>query len=395
MKDVDASIRKKKIAALEKAMKSLAKETGDENVIQVLGKKPMETKEGIPTGILSLDVACGGHGIRRGRIVELFGAESSGKSLIAQKIIAACQVHGGLCAYVDMEQTFDVSFAKKLGVQTDDLIVSQPNSLQAAFKVIDSLADVGVDVIVLDSIAALVPEEEMEGDVGKQTVGLVARYMSQFLRRINVKLANSDSILIGINQTRSKIGVMYSNPEVTNGGAAMKFYSSLRMRVSSSAEGKIKNGDKVIGKGIKVTLVKNKTAPPFKTAEFNVYFDGRKVSETDQIADIALEHGLIPRYNAKGELDPKGRQYKWDDEPNFLAKSKADVPVQLDKFPNVRQALLEIIQRGDLDDTSSDIEADSDAELTEEEFEARMMEDIKAIENGKEAEEIESSFDEM
>lgn len=395
MKDVDASIRKKKIAALEKAMKSLAKETGDENVIQVLGKKPMETKEGIPTGILSLDVACGGQGIRRGRIVELFGAESSGKSLIAQKIIAACQAHGGLCAYVDMEQTFDVSFAKKLGVQTDDLIVSQPNSLQSAFKVIDSLADVGVDVIVLDSIAALVPEEEMDGDVGKQTVGLVARYMSQFLRRINVKLANSDSILIGINQTRSKIGVMYGNLEVTNGGAAMKFYASLRMRVSSSAEGKIKNGDKVIGKGVKVTLVKNKTAPPFKTAEFNVYFDGRKVSETDQIADIALEHGLIPRYNAKGELDQKGRQYKWDDEPNFLAKSKAEVPVQLDKFPNVRQALLEIIQRGNLDDISSEIEEDSDADLTEEEFEARMMEDIKAIENGKEAEEIESSFDDM
>lgn len=188
---------------------------------------------------------------------------------------------------------------------------------------------------------------------------------------------------------------MYGSNETTGGGRALKFYASLRMRVSSSAEGKIKNGDKVIGKGIKVTLVKNKTAPPFKTAEFNVYFDGRKVSETDQIADIALEHGLIPRYNAKGELDPKGRQYKWDDEPNFLAKSKAEVPIQLDKFPNVRQALLEIIQRGDLDDISSEIEEDSDAELTEEEFEARMMEDIKAIENGKEAEEIESSFDDM
>lgn len=218
MKDVDASIRKKKIAALEKAMKSLAKETGDENVIQVLGKKPMETKEGLPTGILSLDVACGGHGIRRGRIVELFGAESSGKSLISQKVIAACQTHGGLCAYVDMEQTFDVTFAKKLGVQTDDLIVSQPNSLQTAFKVIDSLVDVGVDVIVLDSIAALVPEEEMEGDVGKQTVGLVARYMSQFLRRINVKLARSESILVAINQTREKVGVMYGSNETTNGG---------------------------------------------------------------------------------------------------------------------------------------------------------------------------------
>ena len=166
------------------------------------------------------------------------------------------------------------------------------------------------------------------------------------------------------------------------------------MRVSSSAEGKIKEGDRVVGKGIKVTLVKNKTAPPFRTAEFNVYFDGRKVSETDQIADIALEHGLIPRYNAKGELDPKGRQYKWDDEPNFLAKSKAEVPIQLDKFPNVRQALLEIIQRGDLEE-STEAEVDTDADLTEEEFEARMMEDIKAIESGKEAEEIESSFDDM
>jgi recombination protein RecA len=206
LKDIDAKTKKKKLASLMKSMQSLAKSTKDDNIVQILGQKPMDDTERIPTGYLTLDVATGG-GIKRGRVVELFGAESSGKSLIAQKIIAACQEHGGLCAYVDMEQTFDVTFAKKLGVNTDELAVSQPSSMQQAFEVVDALVDAGVDVIVLDSIAALVPEEELEADVGKQTIGLVARYMSQFLKRINVKLAKSGGILLCINQTRQKIGV--------------------------------------------------------------------------------------------------------------------------------------------------------------------------------------------
>ena len=763
MKDIDAKTKKKKLASLMKTMSSLAKKTKDDNIIQILGQKPMDDTERIPTGYLTLDVATGG-GIKRGRVVELFGAESSGKSLIAQKIIAACQEHGGLCAYVDMEQTFDVTFAKKLGVITDDLVISQPASLQQAFEVIDALVDAGVDVIVLDSVAALVPEEELEANVGKQTIGLVARYMSQFLKRINVKLAKSGGILLAINQTRQKIGVLYGcmhgdtnivfsdgtlhsikdivnnklvgpvlsydvnnhqfksekivkwfnngklqdgqnwmkittnamkfqynsftctnnhmlldenekyrqadtfnvgdklisqipvkiknnkiykeiifgsllgdggiqirnkntatfllqnneqeeyinwkldklkelkfknksknnnkksyyskytnelkeiydyfyvkridgkhsrmipdgikltplmmaiwfmddgfihhaqggisirrilnlkeedkkhqinnlksivsefigcdindlnyvekrkkliipheqfdvfcskiaqfiipsmqykllpkyqnkyvdfdsgkldvttyekrivtitdiekNPprkmrnkikydievenqhcylvggtngvivhnsnETTNGGSALKFYSSIRMRVSKSADGMIKEkgSDEPVGQGIRVKVVKNKTAPPFRTAEFKVYFDGRKISETDQIADIALTHSLIPRYNAAGERCETGRQYKWDSEPNFLAKSKAEVPEQLDKFPKVREELKKIIMSGDIDSYTTDSE-NMDSDMNDEDFEAQIREDADNIHELNEAEEEETSFDDV
>jgi len=218
MKEIDLETRKKKKAALARAMKAIGKELNDPNAIQVLGVHPMDEKECLPTGFLTLDVACGGFGVKRGRTVELFGKESSGKSLIAQKMISAVQQYGGMCAFVDMEQTFEPNFARKLGVNVEELIFSQPESLQAAFKVIDALADVGVDLIVLDSVAALVPEEELEGEVGKQTVGLIARYMSQFLRRINVKLAKSESVLIMINQTREKVGILYGNPTDTAGG---------------------------------------------------------------------------------------------------------------------------------------------------------------------------------
>lgn len=395
MKDIDAKTKKKKLASLMKSMQSLAKSTKDDNIVQILGQKPMDDTERIPTGYLTLDVATGG-GIKRGRVVELFGAESSGKSLIAQKIIAACQEHGGLCAYVDMEQTFDVTFAKKLGVNTDELAVSQPSSMQQAFEVVDALVDAGVDVIVLDSIAALVPEEELEADVGKQTIGLVARYMSQFLKRINVKLAKSGGILLCINQTRQKIGVMYGDPTTTAGGNALKFYSSIRMRVSKSAEGMIKEkgSDEPIGQGIRVKVVKNKTAPPFRTAEFKVFFDGRKVSETDQIADIALAHGLIPRYNAAGELCETGRQYRWNSEPNFLAKSKAEVPEQLDKFPKVREELKQIIMSGEIENNTVASE-DMDSDMSDEDFENQIKEDAENISEINEAEEEETSFDDM
>lgn len=218
MQDFDKKAQAKKLSALKSAMKSLSKSTKKENLIQILGEAPQQEYDCIPTGYLTLDSACTGKGIARGRVVELFGAESSGKSLIAQKIIAACQSHGGLCAYVDLEFTFDTSFAKKLGVQVDNLVISQPGSLQETFKVIDALIDAGVDVIVLDSIAALVPEEELEAEPGKQTVGLVARYMSQFLRRVTSKLAHSGGILVCVNQTREKIGVMWGDNTTTGGG---------------------------------------------------------------------------------------------------------------------------------------------------------------------------------
>lgn len=217
MNPISSADKKKKLAALKKVMGGLQKKTGDGNIIQILGQKPMDDKERFQTGFLTLDYATGG-GIRRGTIGELFGPESSGKSLVCQKIIASAQKIGAVCAYVDMEQTFDPIFARKLGVNVEELILSQPRSLQQAFEVIDGLVDAGIDIIVLDSVATLVPEEELEGEIGKQTIGLVARYMSQFLRRLNVKIADSQSSVLFVNQVRDKVGVLYGNPEETPGG---------------------------------------------------------------------------------------------------------------------------------------------------------------------------------
>lgn len=217
MEQIDEKAKKKKLAALAKCMKTLAKTTKDENIIQILGQKPMNDKERFPTGYLTLDYATGG-GVRRGTIGELFGPESSGKSLVCQKIASAVQKKGGLVAYVDVEQTFDPVFAQKLGVNVEELILSQPRSLQDAFNVIDGLVKAEIDLVILDSVAALVPEEELEADIGKQTIGLTARYMSQFLRRLNSVIADSQSAVLFINQVRDKVGVLYGNPEETPGG---------------------------------------------------------------------------------------------------------------------------------------------------------------------------------
>lgn len=400
MNPIDAKIKKKKLAMLAKTMKTLAKSTKDDNIVQILGQKPMDDKERFPTGYLTLDYATGG-GIRRGTIGELFGPESSGKSLVCQKIIASAQRLGALCAYVDVEQTFDPIFAKKLGVNTDELIISQPRSLQQAFEVIDGLVKAEIDIVVLDSVAALVPEEELEAEVGKQNIGLTARYMSQFLRRLNSVIADSQSSVLFVNQVRDKVGVLYGNPEETPGGKALRFYSSLRMRVSKSADGMIKpKADaEPIGQGIRVRCVKNKTAPPFRTAEFKVYFDGRETSEVDEIADIALAKSLIPKYNSAGELCATGRQYRWADEPEFLAKSKAEVPEQLKKFPKVAEALKEIIVGGKIDENTVDYDGgqaeDMDADYDDEDFEEIMKEEADSIANGSEAEEIETGFNDF
>jgi len=351
LQQIDEKMKKAKLAAVRKAMKNLEKITKKENLVQIYGESSPIKYECIPTGFLTLDAACTQYGVPRGRAIELFGAESSGKSLICQKIMAAAQRQGGLACYVDMECTLDPDFAEKLGVNMDELIVSQPGSLQEAFVVIDQMVDAGVDVVVLDSIAALVPKEELEAEVGKQTVGLVARYMSQFLRRITKKLADKKSILLLVNQVRQAIGVMYGDPTTTPGGKATAFYSSLRLRVSRPANGyiKVKNSsgeEEIIGTTVRVKVVKNKTAPPYRTAEFKVYFDGRKVDDSDEIADIAIARSLIPRYNSKGELTETGRFYKWPDEPDFLAKKKDDVAEQIRKFPNVKETLLKIIKEG-------------------------------------------------
>ena len=393
---LDAKSKAAKFNAVRKAIKNLEKSTKKENLVQIYGEADPIRYECIPTGFLTLDAACTGAGVPRSRIIEIFGRESSGKSLICQKIVASCQNEGGVAAYVDMECSFDPVFAEKLGVNVDELIISQPGHLQEAFAVVDALIDAGVDVIVMDSIAALVPKEELEAEVGKQTIGLVARYMSQFMKRVTKKIADSKSILLCVNQVRDKIGVLYGDPTTTPGGAALKFYSSLRLRVSRKEYLKVKTPDgneEYTGASIRVTVVKNKTAPPYKTAEFIVYFDGRKADICDEIAQIALNKGLIPRYNSSGELVPNGRIYKWPSVPEFIVKKKDDIVPTLRKFPQVVKELEEIIRSGKIKehiinyDIDDEIETDDFDSIIDEPDEPQTEEEMLASEGISEAEE--------
>ncbi len=214
----DKKAKLAKLRAVRGAIKNLEKTTKKEGIAYILGEREELKIESYPTGSLMLDIALGVEGLPKGRLIEFFGAESSGKTLTATKAMAECQKNGGIVAIVDMEHAFDPSFARKLGLNTDELIISQPDSLQDAFSVIDALIDVGIDIITLDSVAALVPQEELDGEVGKQTIGLVARYMSQFLRRITPKAAKQGTTVIFVNQVRDQIGVMYGDPTTTPGG---------------------------------------------------------------------------------------------------------------------------------------------------------------------------------
>lgn len=263
--------KKAKLKAVMSAMKALEKSTKKEGIVQRLGDAEPRVIETSPTGSLMFDIALG-NGLPKGRIIEFFGAESSGKTLSATRAMAECQKEGGVVALIDMEHAFDPSFAAKLGLQTDDLFLSQPDHMQDAFKVMDALIDSGgVDMIVLDSVAALVPQEELEGEVGKQTIGLIARYMSQFLRRIGPKAAANQTTVIFINQIRDAIGVMYGDPTTTPGGKALKFYCSVRVQISrvggSQVKVKVGGEDVVIGHTVRAKVVKNKVAPPFRKAE--------------------------------------------------------------------------------------------------------------------------------
>ena len=351
MKEVEEKARKAKFDALKKGITALNKSLKKDNVIRFLRDDAKDVVyDCIPTGIMRLDAACSGTGWKRGIVVELFGPESSGKSLICQRAIAATQAKGGVCAYVDQEFTFDPQFATKLGVNCGELLISQPDSLQECFAVVDTLIDAGTDLIVLDSIAALVPEEELEGGVTDRKIGLIAGYMTQALRRWNPKLARSGGVLVCVNQMREKIGVLYGDPTTTPGGKALKFYSSIRIRVGGSAEGVIKEriaGEEVVvGKGIRTTCVKNKTAAPYKKAEFKVYFDGRKVDEVDELIEVALAKGLFWRRASGGELSAKGQFFTWPSVPEFRVRYATAVPEEVRKYPQIIEEIRAIVAKG-------------------------------------------------
>ena len=258
-----------------------------------LGDEPVDQIASISSGSLLLDAALGIGGVPRGRVVEIYGPESSGKTTLATHIIAEAQKKGGACAFIDAEHAFDASYAKKLGVDTDDLLVSQPDTGEDALNICDTLVRSGaLDVIVIDSVAALVPRAEIEGDMGDSHVGLQARLMSQALRKLTGTINRTKTVLIFINQIRMKIGVMFGSPETTTGGRALKFYSSVRMDIRRI--GAIKDGTEVVGNRTRVKIVKNKVAPPFREAEFDIIY-GEGISSLGELIDVGVEHDVITK----------------------------------------------------------------------------------------------------
>jgi recombination protein RecA len=297
-----------KSQALDLALSQIEKQFGKGSIMR-LGEAHAVNVETIPTGSISLDLALGG-GIPKGRIVEIYGPESSGKTTVCLHAVAEIQKAGGTAAYIDAEHALDPAYAKRLGVNTDDLLISQPDSGEQALEILETLVrSSAVDIVVIDSVAALVPQAEIEGDMGDAQMGLQARLMSQAMRKLTGVINRSKTTVIFVNQLRMKIGVMFGNPETTTGGNALKFYASVRMDIRRISQ--IKQGDSVIGNHVRVKVVKNKVAPPFREAEFDIMYN-QGISREGDVIDLAVNHGVVDKagawYEYNGEKIAQGRE---------------------------------------------------------------------------------------
>jgi recombination protein RecA len=334
--------------ALDAALGQIEKQFGKGSVMR-MGESPHMAIEAISTGAMALDLALGVGGLPRGRIVELYGPESSGKSTLAMHVVAEAQRNGGICAYIDAEHAMDPVYARAIGVDIDELLISQPDTGEQALEIADLLVRSGaIDVLVVDSVAALTPRAEIEGEMGDSHVGLQARLMSQALRKLTGTLSKSRTIALFINQLREKIGVVYGSPEVTPGGRALKFYASVRLDIRRVES--IKDGAEVIGNRTRVKIVKNKVAPPFRQAEFDIMY-GKGISREGSLLDVAVDLGIVKKsgawYTYEGEQLGQGRE-----NAKQLLRESPELMVELDE--RIRQSvrpdeepLLELVSADD------------------------------------------------
>jgi recombination protein RecA len=328
MADMDRS------KAVDLAITQIERQFGKGSIMKLGGAEAVADVPAIPTGSLSLDIALGTFGVPRGRVIEIYGPESGGKTTLALHIVAEAQKRNGIAAFIDAEHALDVTYAKKIGVNTDELLISQPDSGEQALEIAETLVRSGaLDVLVVDSVAALVPKAELEGEMGDAQMGLQARLMSQALRKLTGSISKSKTTVIFINQLRMKIGVFFGNPETTTGGNALKFYSSQRLDIRKMTS--IKNGQDVIGFRTKVKVVKNKMAPPFREAEFDIIF-GEGISREGDVLDLAASNGIIEKsgawYSYNGDRIGQGRDNSrvfLKENPDIMAAVENDVRTKL------------------------------------------------------------------
>lgn len=341
-----------KLRAAQEALAQIRERFGDGS-IQILGEAKALTVDTVSSGCLSLDIALGVGGAPRGRIMEIYGPESSGKTTLAQHIVAEVQKAGGIAAFIDAEHALDPDYARKIGVNVDELLISQPDTGEQALEILETLVrSNAVDIVVVDSVAALVPKAEIEGEMGDQHMGLHARLMSQALRKLTAIVGKTKTIVVFINQTRMKIGIVFGNPETTTGGMALKFYSSIRIEIRRAAQ--IKLGDKIIGNRVKVKIVKNKVAPPFRATEFDIMYN-EGISVSGDVLDTAVAYGTVKK---------SGNSYTYGEEKLGVGRenAKAYLKSRPELLAAVRANVMEAVKQADMPTTGSIAGATDEAE---------------------------------